>query len=166
MTSWFLRLAAALGARRWLSARPPPASRRAASTPRSSDAADERRARRLARSAAVVASLLLFLVLVALLVRGLAARSICSGSVPLARWLPILAAARLRRSAACLLSTALGTLWALPAGLAIGLSPRLSRLLQPVVQVVASFPAPMLFPLVDRRPAAPRASRSGWAASC
>jgi NitT/TauT family transport system permease protein len=47
-----------------------------------------------------------------------------------------------------LLSVALGTLWALPAGLAIGLSPRLSHLLQPVVQVAASFPAPMLYPLV------------------
>jgi NitT/TauT family transport system permease protein len=47
-----------------------------------------------------------------------------------------------------LLATALGTLWALPAGIAIGLSPRLSRVLQPVVQVVASFPAPMLFPIV------------------
>lgn len=47
-----------------------------------------------------------------------------------------------------LLSTALGTLWAVPAGLAIGLSPRLSRVLQPVVQVMASFPAPMLFPAV------------------
>lgn len=47
-----------------------------------------------------------------------------------------------------LLSTALGTLWAVPAGLAIGLSPRLSRVLQPVVQVLASFPAPMLFPVV------------------
>jgi NitT/TauT family transport system permease protein len=46
------------------------------------------------------------------------------------------------------LATLLGTLWALPAGLAIGLSPRLSRVLQPVVQVLASFPAPMLFPLV------------------
>jgi len=45
-----------------------------------------------------------------------------------------------------LLATALGTLWTLPAGLAIGLSPRLSRILQPVVQVAASFPAPMLFP--------------------
>ena len=45
-------------------------------------------------------------------------------------------------------STAIGTAWALPAGLAIGLSPRLSRMLQPVVQVVASFPAPMLFPIV------------------
>jgi NitT/TauT family transport system permease protein len=47
-----------------------------------------------------------------------------------------------------LLSIVLGTAWALPAGLAIGLSPRLSRLLQPVVQVLASFPAPMLFPMV------------------
>jgi NitT/TauT family transport system permease protein len=45
-----------------------------------------------------------------------------------------------------LVSTLLGTLWAVPAGLAIGLSPRLSRWLQPVVQVAASFPAPMLFP--------------------
>jgi len=47
-----------------------------------------------------------------------------------------------------LLATAFGTLWTVPAGLAIGLSPRLSRVLQPVVQVVASFPAPMLFPAV------------------
>jgi NitT/TauT family transport system permease protein len=47
-----------------------------------------------------------------------------------------------------LAATLLGTLWALPAGLAIGLSPRLSRILQPVVQVVASFPPPMLFPMV------------------
>jgi len=30
----------------------------------------------------------------------------------------------------------------------IGRSPRLARALQPVIQVVASFPAPMLFPLV------------------
>jgi NitT/TauT family transport system permease protein len=47
-----------------------------------------------------------------------------------------------------LVATALGTLWTVPLGLAIGLSPRLSRIAQPVVQVVASFPAPMLFPLV------------------
>ncbi|MDM8001004.1 MAG: ABC transporter permease subunit [Dehalococcoidia bacterium] len=45
-------------------------------------------------------------------------------------------------------STAIGTLWAVPAGLAIGLNPRLSRMIQPVVQIAASFPAPMLFPLV------------------
>src|SRR5213083_1312118 len=39
------------------------------------------------------------------------------------------------------------TAWALPAGVVIGRSPRLARALQPVIQVVASFPAPMLFPL-------------------
>jgi NitT/TauT family transport system permease protein len=46
-----------------------------------------------------------------------------------------------------LVSTVAGTAWAVPVGLAIGLSPGLSRLLQPVAQVMASFPAPMLFPL-------------------
>jgi NitT/TauT family transport system permease protein len=45
-------------------------------------------------------------------------------------------------------ATVLGTLWAVPAGIAIGLSPRLARALQPVAQVAASFPAPMLFPAV------------------
>src|SRR5213594_4046372 len=39
------------------------------------------------------------------------------------------------------------TAWALPAGVVIGRSPRLARALQPVIQVVASFPAPMLFPI-------------------
>ena len=47
-----------------------------------------------------------------------------------------------------LAAVAIGTLWAVPAGLAIGLSPRLSRVLQPVVQVLASFPAPLFFPFV------------------
>jgi NitT/TauT family transport system permease protein len=45
-------------------------------------------------------------------------------------------------------SVALATAWALPAGVVIGRSPRLAQLMQPVIQVVASFPAPMLFPLV------------------
>jgi NitT/TauT family transport system permease protein len=62
-------------------------------------------------------------------------------------WLTTLAAAG-ATLARVLASTALGTLWAVPAGLAIGLSPRLSRIFQPVVQVAASFPAPMLFPMV------------------
>jgi NitT/TauT family transport system permease protein len=47
-----------------------------------------------------------------------------------------------------IVATVIGTLWTVPAGIAIGLSPRLSRVLQPVVQQVASFPAPMLFPAV------------------
>jgi NitT/TauT family transport system permease protein len=66
--------------------------------------------------------------------------------VPMSAWNATLIAA-VATLVRVLVSTALGTLWALPAGLAIGLSPKLSRIAQPVVQVAASFPAPMLFPL-------------------
>jgi NitT/TauT family transport system permease protein len=62
-------------------------------------------------------------------------------------WGGLLAAAGLtftRVMGAVILSTA----WALPAGVLIGRSPRVARILQPLIQVVASFPAPMLFPLV------------------
>jgi NitT/TauT family transport system permease protein len=47
-----------------------------------------------------------------------------------------------------LLAVILGAAWTLPAGILIGLSPKWAQRLQPVVQVVASFPAPMLFPWV------------------
>ena len=47
-----------------------------------------------------------------------------------------------------LVAVVLGTLLMIPIGVAIGLNPKLSRILQPVTQVAASFPAPMLFPLV------------------
>ena len=43
---------------------------------------------------------------------------------------------------------AVSVLWAVPAGILLGRSPSWSRRLQPVVQIVASFPAPMLYPLV------------------
>ncbi len=68
-------------------------------------------------------------------------------SVPRGQWLSIGIAGGWTLGRV-LISLVLGTLWALPAGLAIGLSPKLSRVLQPVVQVLASFPAPMLFPAV------------------
>jgi len=42
----------------------------------------------------------------------------------------------------------IGAAWTLPVGILIGQSPKWSQRLQPVVQVVASFPAPMMFPLV------------------
>ncbi len=45
-------------------------------------------------------------------------------------------------------STSLAVLWTVPVGVAIGLNPRASRIAQPLVQIVASFPAPVLFPLV------------------
>lgn len=41
----------------------------------------------------------------------------------------------------------LGTIWTVPAGVVIGLNPRLSRALQPIIQIMASFPAPMVYPL-------------------
>lgn len=42
----------------------------------------------------------------------------------------------------------LGSLWAIPLGVEIGLDARLSRWLAPVIQIAASFPATMLFPAV------------------
>jgi NitT/TauT family transport system permease protein len=40
----------------------------------------------------------------------------------------------------------IGTLWTVPFGVWIGLNPKLSGKLQPLIQFVASFPAPMLYP--------------------
>ena len=42
----------------------------------------------------------------------------------------------------------LAIVWTVPAGILIGRSPTWSRRLQPIVQLVASFPAPMIFPIV------------------
>jgi NitT/TauT family transport system permease protein len=43
----------------------------------------------------------------------------------------------------------IGAAWTLPVGILIGLSPKWSNRLQPVVQVVASFPAPMIYLLMS-----------------
>jgi NitT/TauT family transport system permease protein len=64
-----------------------------------------------------------------------------------AEWVAILEATALT-FLRVLASLLLGTLWAVPAGIVIGRSPKLAHGLQPVIQIVASFPAPMLFPLV------------------
>jgi len=42
----------------------------------------------------------------------------------------------------------LGALWTVPVGVWIGLNPRLAKILQPIIQIAASFPANMLFPFV------------------
>ncbi|GDY22656.1 ABC transporter permease [Verrucomicrobiota bacterium] len=47
-----------------------------------------------------------------------------------------------------LAAVALASLWTIPVGVAIGRNPRWSRALQPLIQMVASFPAPMIYPLV------------------
>ncbi len=92
-------------------------------------------------------SLALFAILMVTLLFGAWRLVTLLRQIRLGEWMPILRAGGLTLGRV-LLSTALGTLWALPAGLAIGLSPKLSRIFQPIVQVAASFPAPMLFPLV------------------
>jgi NitT/TauT family transport system permease protein len=67
--------------------------------------------------------------------------------VPLHTWgdLVIAAGTTWLRTLAALL---IGVLWTVPVGVAIGLSPRWSRRLQPVVQVIASVPATALFPVL------------------
>jgi len=96
---------------------------------------------------ATVISITAFVALLGLLTIGALKLVHILSDISISKWLAIFSAAFLTMGRV-MLATALGTIWTLPAGLAIGLSPRLSRLFQPVVQVVASFPAPMLFPAV------------------
>ncbi|HUI26372.1 MAG TPA: ABC transporter permease subunit [Candidatus Kryptonia bacterium] len=65
----------------------------------------------------------------------------------LAEWQHLLVSLSLTflRTAAAL---ALGALWAVPVGVWIGLAPQRVRTLQPLIQIAAAFPAPMIFPVV------------------
>ncbi|WP_371362742.1 hypothetical protein SRRS_38200 [Sporomusa rhizae] len=47
-----------------------------------------------------------------------------------------------------MIAVLLGALWTVPVGVWIGLNPRMARMLQPVVQIAASFPANMMFPFI------------------
>ena len=47
-----------------------------------------------------------------------------------------------------LAAVSLASLWTIPVGVMIGRNPRLARVFQPIIQMAASFPAPMIFPLV------------------
>jgi NitT/TauT family transport system permease protein len=88
---------------------------------------------------------------------GLALAAWCAfGAVKLVRLLAPLPASRWADVARSLAFTAvrvlgallLGAVWTVPVGFFIGRSQRLSALLLPVIQVFASFPAPMLYPIV------------------
>jgi NitT/TauT family transport system permease protein len=46
------------------------------------------------------------------------------------------------------LALIIGALWTVPVGVAIGFSPKFSRLMQPLVQLAASIPATALFPVI------------------
>lgn len=47
-----------------------------------------------------------------------------------------------------LTAIALSSLWTIPFGIWVGLSARLTRIFQPFIQMMASFPAPMLYPFL------------------
>jgi len=66
--------------------------------------------------------------------------------VPVKTWLNLLTGTGLTllRVSVCLI---LGTIWTVPVGIWIGTSQQRIRVAQPIVQVLASFPAPMLYPL-------------------
>jgi NitT/TauT family transport system permease protein len=67
--------------------------------------------------------------------------------VEAAEW-GVLALALLATSSRTALALLLSVLWTVPVGIILGRSPVRSRRLQPVVQTAASFPAPMLYPIV------------------
>ena len=67
--------------------------------------------------------------------------------VPPGEWV-VLASALGATFLRTLAALAFATAWTLPVGILVGRSAVWSRRLQPVVQIVASFPAPMLFPIV------------------
>jgi len=68
------------------------------------------------------------------------------GEVSLARWMSVLADAGMTL-ARILAATVLCAIWAIPLGVKIGLSPRLSKYMQPLIQKLNSYPAPLLFPI-------------------
>ena len=47
-----------------------------------------------------------------------------------------------------IIAVVVSSLWTIPVGIWIGLSAQRIRIAQPIIQIVASFPAPMLYPLV------------------
>ncbi|MBI4598414.1 MAG: ABC transporter permease subunit [Candidatus Omnitrophica bacterium] len=68
-------------------------------------------------------------------------------ALPLAAWQEIFSGALLTWLRV-MGAVALGSLWTVPVGIWIGQSDRRRKRLQPLVQMAASFPAPMLYPLV------------------
>ncbi len=89
---------------------------------------------------------LLALVLLALASYGTVRLVVTLVHVSPSTWATLLAGTGLTfiRVLACLV---LGSIWTVPLGIWIGTSPHRIRVAQPLVQVLASFPAPMLYPL-------------------
>jgi len=94
-----------------------------------------------------IVNVVLLLVGCAVVIWGIWNTVILLSRVSIATWGTLLLAALftwLRTMTALLI----GAAWTVPVGVGIGMSPRWSRLLQPVVQVVASIPATAFFPVL------------------
>jgi NitT/TauT family transport system permease protein len=131
---------AAAGAALQLKLIPPPTPPSAATSLAAPDAAPPR-PHYLGR----VVYFILIAALVVLLARGGFSLVLLLWHVQASDWLAIAgntAISFLRVLAAVLI----GTLWTVPLGICIGLNPKLSKRLQPFIQFVASYPAPMLYP--------------------
>lgn len=90
---------------------------------------------------------LLVALMVAGLLWGLLRFSLLLARVRPSDWLEILGGAFLS-FLRVLAAVTLGTLWTVPVGVWIGLNPKLSSRLQPLIQFAASFPAPMIYPWI------------------
>lgn len=111
------------------------------------DIATDRQPGTLARSAKAAFRWIIGISAAALIVAGALKLLFLLTTVDGAEWLTIVGRLGLTFVRVAV-AVVLGTLIMIPLGVAIGLNPKLSRVLQPMVQVAASFPAPMLFPLV------------------
>ncbi|NLE29351.1 MAG: ABC transporter permease subunit [Phycisphaerae bacterium] len=101
---------------------------------------------RMTTFAKIVGYALLGVVVIYLLITGLKIVDMIS-NLTLAQWFTIAwsSGLTLLRIIATLV---LASLWAIPIGVLVGMKPKISRILKPVIQVLASFPAPMIYPLV------------------
>ncbi|MES1167221.1 MAG: ABC transporter permease subunit [Pseudomonadota bacterium] len=86
-------------------------------------------------------------VVVLLLAQGLVRLALLLRQVDFHEWLEIIGDASVS-FIRVLAAAALGAAWAIPAGVWIGLNPGMARRLQPFIQFAASFPAPMVYPLI------------------
>jgi NitT/TauT family transport system permease protein len=69
------------------------------------------------------------------------------GEIDVSTWIRV-ALSTLRTFARVLGAVVLSTLWTVPLGVWLSRTPKRLRVAQPIIQLLASFPAPMLYPLV------------------
>jgi NitT/TauT family transport system permease protein len=104
------------------------------------------KAKRNSRPALIWAGRALLVFVFALVSYGTIRLAMTLFHVPLRVWRGLLfgTSLTLLRVISCLI---LGSIWTVPVGIWIGTSQRRIRVAQPIIQVLASFPAPMLYPL-------------------